>query len=58
MEAKPAKGQSENAGRDKTDMGLHKMPAVRKSHESRLGSFDKRNFFDPEDFLYDSLEVF
>lgn len=57
MEAKPAKGQGKNDGRDKTNMGLHKMPAVRESHESRLDSFNKRNLFNSQDFFYDLLEV-
>jgi hypothetical protein len=46
MEAKPAEGQSQNAGRDKTHMGLHAMPSVREGHKSRLDSFDKRDLFD------------
>ena len=45
MEAKPAKDQSTNSGRDKTHMGLHQMPAVRKSDQGSLDSFDKRYFF-------------
>jgi hypothetical protein len=51
MEAKPAKGQGANPDGDKTHMGVHKMSPIRKSDQSRLDSFDKRNLFYPQNLL-------